>query len=125
MPSTVPRDAYDRTDLEFFQTIAGTLAEASERRRLEAELQRHAAGLERTVQERTTKLRLPRLRALERQSILRPTPARRSLAPERLSPASLRRYCLLHRRKYLQPRRRGLIISPSMVNRWGQTVERD
>ncbi|HYG35457.1 MAG TPA: ATP-binding protein, partial [Clostridia bacterium] len=51
------RDDYDRTDLDFFHTIAGTLAEALERERLESELHRHATKLERTVQERTAKLR--------------------------------------------------------------------
>jgi signal transduction histidine kinase len=50
------RDDYDPMDLDFFQTIAGTLAQALERRRLEAELQRHAANLDRLVRERTAKL---------------------------------------------------------------------
>jgi PAS domain S-box-containing protein len=51
------RDDYDRTDLDFFHTIAGTMAEALDRERLEVELHRHAAHLERSVEERTAKLR--------------------------------------------------------------------
>jgi PAS domain S-box-containing protein len=50
------RDSYDRSDLEFFQTIARTLAEALERQHLQRELQRHTAELESIVRERTAKL---------------------------------------------------------------------
>ncbi|HWH68866.1 MAG TPA: ATP-binding protein, partial [Candidatus Sulfotelmatobacter sp.] len=49
-------DDYDPTDLEFFHTLAGTLAEALERQRLESTLQRHAAHLDHLVRERTAKL---------------------------------------------------------------------
>ena len=51
------RDAYDDIDREFFHTIAGTLAEALERQRLESELHRHAAHLEQLINQRTAKLR--------------------------------------------------------------------
>ena len=44
-------------DLEFFHTVAGTLAQAFERQHLENQLHRHAANLEREVQERTARLR--------------------------------------------------------------------
>jgi PAS domain S-box-containing protein len=51
------RDDYDEADLDFFHTIARTLAEALERHRLESELQGHATDLEQQVQERTARLR--------------------------------------------------------------------
>ena len=50
------RDEYDAMDLNFFHTVAGTLAEALERRRLASELQRHAANLDNLVRDRTAKL---------------------------------------------------------------------
>jgi PAS domain S-box-containing protein len=50
------RDDYDAPDLEFFQTIARTVAEALERKRLEAEVKSHTAHLEQLVQERTARL---------------------------------------------------------------------
>jgi len=50
------RDDYDTLDLEFFQTIASTLAEALERNRLQSELKFYATHLEDLVQERTARL---------------------------------------------------------------------
>ncbi len=50
------RDDYDSLDLEFFQTVATTLAEALERNRLQSELKFHAIHLEEVVQERTARL---------------------------------------------------------------------
>jgi PAS domain S-box-containing protein len=50
------RKEYDAVDLEFFHTIAHTIAEAMQRRRLESEIQDHAASLEQVVAERTARL---------------------------------------------------------------------
>jgi PAS domain S-box-containing protein len=50
------RDDYDTLDLEFFQSIADTLAEALESNRLQSELKFHATHLEVLVHERTARL---------------------------------------------------------------------
>jgi PAS domain S-box-containing protein len=51
------RESFEAEDVRFFETLASYLALAKERLRLKQALQRHAANLERTVEERTTKLR--------------------------------------------------------------------
>ena len=50
------REGYGPQDLQFFETLAGHVALAMERRRLNQELRRHTEGLERTVGERTLEL---------------------------------------------------------------------
>jgi signal transduction histidine kinase len=55
--ATRQRETFEAEDVRFFETLASYLALAKERLRLRRELQRHAAGLERTVNERTSKLR--------------------------------------------------------------------
>jgi PAS domain S-box-containing protein len=50
------RERFEPRDLEFFETLAGHVALAQERGRLNQELRRHAETLQGTVEERTAKL---------------------------------------------------------------------